>query len=156
MKILAADTQVSVATGYRYLYEGIDVLAAQAPDLHQVLEAGKAAGWTHVTLDGTLIATDRCRTVNPDTGHDLWYSGKHRAPGGNVQIVSDPTGFPVAVLRRRARLHARPHRRPGHRLPRRAARRGRRAGPARAGRQRLRRRRCRRADPDQGRQPAPG
>jgi hypothetical protein len=26
-------------------------------------------------LDGTLIATDRCRTTNPDTGgHDLWYS----------------------------------------------------------------------------------
>ena len=97
MKILAADTQVSIATGYRYLHEGIDVLAAQAPDLHQVLEAGKAAGWTHVTLDGTLIRTDRCRTKNPDTGHDLWYSGKHRAHGGNVQIVGDPTGFPVAV-----------------------------------------------------------
>src|SRR3954449_5988633 len=97
MKILAAHTQVSIANGYRYLHEGIDVLAAQAPDLHQVLEAGKAAGWTHVTLDGTLIATDRCRTVNPESGHDLWYSGKHRAHGGNVQIVGDPTGFPVAV-----------------------------------------------------------
>jgi hypothetical protein len=73
------------------------VLAAQAPDLHEVLQAGQAAGWTHVTLDGTLIGTDRCRTVNPDTGLDLWYSGKHRAPGGNVQIVSDPDGHPVAV-----------------------------------------------------------
>jgi DDE superfamily endonuclease len=62
-----------------------------------VLERGKAAGWTHVTLDGTLIATDRCRTVNPDTGHDLWYSGKHHAHGGNVQVVCDPEGFPVAV-----------------------------------------------------------
>jgi DDE superfamily endonuclease len=97
MKILAADTRVSIATGYRYLHEGIDALAAQAPDLHDVLAAGKAAGWTHVTLDGTLIATDRCRTVNPDTGHDLWYSGKHHAHGGNVQIIGDPTGFPVAV-----------------------------------------------------------
>src|SRR3954449_11645316 len=63
LTVLAADTQVSIATGYRYLHEGIDVLAAQAPDLHQVLEAGQAAGWTHVTLDGTLIATDRCRTA---------------------------------------------------------------------------------------------
>src|SRR3954468_23535825 len=97
LKVLAADTRISLATGYRYLHEGIDVLAAQAPDLHEVLQAGQAAGWTHVTLDGTLIATDRCRTVNPDTGHDLWYSGKHRAHGGNVQIVGDPTGFPVAV-----------------------------------------------------------
>ena len=97
MRVLAADTGISLATGYRYLHEGIDVLAAQAPDLHQVLAAGAAAGWTHVTLDGTLIRTDRCRTVNPVTGHDLWYSGKHRAHGGNVQIVGDPTGFPVAV-----------------------------------------------------------
>jgi DDE superfamily endonuclease len=95
--VLAADADVSIATGYRYLHEGIDVLAAQAPDLHQVLEAGKAAGWTHVTVDGTLIATDRCRITHPDTGHDLWYSGKHHAHGGNVQVVGDPTGFPVAV-----------------------------------------------------------
>ena len=97
MPTLARDAGVSIATGYRYLHEGIDVLAARAPDLHQVLEQGKAAGWTHVTLDGTLIRTDRCRSKNPDTGHDLWYSGKHRAHGGNVQLVCDPEGFPAAV-----------------------------------------------------------
>jgi hypothetical protein len=97
LKVLAADTGISIATGYRYLHEGIDVLAAQAPDLQEVLERGKAAGWTHVTLDGTLIRTDRCRTTNPDTGHDLWFSGKHREHGGNVQIVGDPDGHPVAV-----------------------------------------------------------
>ena len=94
MPVLARDAGVSTATGYRYLHEGIDVLAAQAPELHQVLQAGRAAGWSHVTLDGTLIATDRCRTKNPDTGHDLWYSGKHKAHGGNVQVVCDPSGFP--------------------------------------------------------------
>jgi hypothetical protein len=97
MTVLAADTKISIATGYRYLHEGIDALAAHAPDLHQVLEAGKAAGWTHVVLDGTLIRTDRCRVKNPDTGHDLWFSGKHHTHGGNVQIVSDPDGHPVAV-----------------------------------------------------------
>ena len=97
MPVLARDAGVSTATGYRYLHEGIDVLAAQAPELHQVLQAGRAAGWSHVTLDGTLIATDRCRTKNPDTGHDLWYSGKHKAHGGNVQVACDPSGFPVAV-----------------------------------------------------------
>jgi hypothetical protein len=97
MKVLAADSGISLATGYRYLHEGIDVLAAQAPDLHAVLERGKAAGWSHVTLDGTLIRTDRCRVKNPDTGHDLWFSGKHHVHGGNVQIVSDPDGHPVAV-----------------------------------------------------------
>jgi len=97
MKILARDIAVSVATGYRYLHEGIDVLAAQAPELHEVLEQGRAEGWSHLTVDGTLIRTDRVRTPHPDTGHDLWYSGKHRAHGGNVQVVGDPTGFPVAV-----------------------------------------------------------
>jgi hypothetical protein len=34
MKVLAADSGISLATGYRYLHEGIDALAAQAPDLH--------------------------------------------------------------------------------------------------------------------------
>ena len=97
MPTLARDAGVSQATGYRYLHEGIDVLADRAPDLHQVLEAGRAAGWSHVTLDGTLVATDRCRVTKADTGHDLWYSGKHRAHGGNVQVVCDPDGFPVAV-----------------------------------------------------------
>lgn len=96
-KVLTADARVSLATGYRYLHEGIDVLAAQAPDVHQVLKAGKAAGWSHVTLDGTLIESDRCRVTNPETGHDLWYSGKHSAHGGNVQVIGDPTGSPVAV-----------------------------------------------------------
>jgi DDE superfamily endonuclease len=98
MPTLARDARVSQATGCRYLHEGIDALAAQAPDPHQVLERGKAAGWTHVTLDGILIRTDRCRTTNPDTGHDLWFSGKHHAHGGTVQIVGDPDGHPVAVF----------------------------------------------------------
>jgi DDE superfamily endonuclease len=97
MRILARDTGISIPTGYRYLHEGIDVLAAQAPDLHTVLERGQAAGWSHVTLDGTLIRTDRCRTKNPDSGHDLWFSGKHHVHGGNVTIVGDPDGHPVAV-----------------------------------------------------------
>jgi DDE superfamily endonuclease len=94
---LARDAGVSTATGYRYLHEGINILAAHAPDLHSVLEAGSAEGWSHVTVDGTLIRTDRCRAPHPDTGHDLWFSGKHRAHGGNVQVVCDPEGFPVAV-----------------------------------------------------------
>ncbi|WP_041241516.1 IS5-like element ISGeob2 family transposase [Geodermatophilus obscurus] len=97
MPTLARDAGISQATGYRYLHEGIDVLADRAPDLHQVLQAGRAAGWSHVTLDGTLVRTDRCRVRNPESGHDLWYSGKHRAHGGNVQVVCDPAAFPVAV-----------------------------------------------------------
>jgi hypothetical protein len=68
MPTLARDARVSQATGYRYLHEGIDVLAAQAPDLHEVLAAGKAAGWTQVTVDGTLVRTDRVRVPGPTGG----------------------------------------------------------------------------------------
>jgi hypothetical protein len=56
MTVLAADTKISIATGYRYLHEGIDALAAHAPDLHQVLEAGKAAGWTMSCLTAPSCA----------------------------------------------------------------------------------------------------
>ncbi|WP_159438532.1 hypothetical protein [Actinomyces mediterranea] len=46
-------------------------------------------------LDGTLIRTDRVATRNPGTGHHLWYSGKHKAFGGNIEVLTDHTGFPV-------------------------------------------------------------
>ncbi len=51
-------------------------------------------GWSHVSLDGTLIEIDRVARRN-EHGHHLWYSGKHKTQGGNVQIVADPAGFPV-------------------------------------------------------------
>ncbi|MGJ3560115.1 hypothetical protein ACR6C2_22000 [Streptomyces sp. INA 01156] len=69
----ARDAGVSQATGYRYLHEGIDVLAAQAPDLHQVLDQCRREGMTHVILDGTLVETDRLAGVR-DNGNDLWFS----------------------------------------------------------------------------------
>lgn len=95
MKMLAKDAKLPLSTAYRYLHEGIDVLAAQAPDLHEVLARAQAEGWSHLLLDGTLIETDRVGAKDPDTGYDLWYSGKHKKQGGNVQIICDPTGFPV-------------------------------------------------------------
>jgi hypothetical protein len=62
---LAADHRVSASTAYRYLHEGIDVLAGQAPGLRGALLAARAAGHTHVQVDGTLIGTDRCSTPGP-------------------------------------------------------------------------------------------
>lgn len=53
---LARDAGVSQATGYRYLHEGIDVLAACAPDLHPVLAACRGRQLSHLVLDGTLSA----------------------------------------------------------------------------------------------------
>jgi hypothetical protein len=92
---LAADNQLSTSTGYRYLHEGIDVLAAAAPSLHGALLAARLAGHTHVHLDGTLIRTDRCKATGPTAGVDLWWSGKHHQHGGNVQVVTAPDGWPL-------------------------------------------------------------
>jgi hypothetical protein len=96
VRILARDAKVSVATGYRYLHEGIDVIAGHAPDLHDVLDRGLAAGWAFVCLDGTLISSTRSSALS-EAGHDVWYSGKHRQHGGNIQVLTDPTGYPVWV-----------------------------------------------------------
>ena len=95
---LARDNGISVATAYRRLHEGIAVLAAQAPDIHTALERAKAAGLTHLLLDGTLVHTDRvsARTVSAEGSKiDLWYSGKHAHHGGNVQVIASPDVFPL-------------------------------------------------------------
>jgi hypothetical protein len=97
---LARDAGVSQATGYRYLHEAIDVLAAQAPDLHQVLQECRDRGFSHVILDGTLIETDRVAGTHVNSEGkevDTWYSGKHRSFGANVQFLSAPDGTPLWV-----------------------------------------------------------
>ncbi|WP_442876064.1 hypothetical protein [Amycolatopsis sp. NBC_01480] len=45
---LARDCGISRATGYRYLDEAIEVLAAQAPDLHEAWQRAKDDGLTHL------------------------------------------------------------------------------------------------------------
>lgn len=94
LKILARDTGISTATAYRYLHEAIDVISAHAPDLHDVLNRALSEGWSHVCLDGTLIPTSKCSAAGP-SGHDVWYSGKHKQHGANVQVVTDPDGYPL-------------------------------------------------------------
>ncbi|MEU3213169.1 transposase family protein [Nocardiopsis alba] len=93
---LARDAHISQATGYRYLHEGIDVLADQAPDLHQILDRCLHQGIAHTILDGTLITTDRITGVR-ENGNDLWFSQKHKAFGGNLQFLSAPDGTPLWV-----------------------------------------------------------
>jgi hypothetical protein len=99
---LAADNRISSSTAYRYLHEGIDVLAAAAPGLRGALLAARAAGHTHVHVDGTLIRTDRCSVPGPTARADrsgrrvdLWWSGKHGHHGGNVQVITTPDGWPI-------------------------------------------------------------
>jgi DDE superfamily endonuclease len=96
MRVLARDARVSIATAYRYLHEGIDVIAARAPDLPKLLDRGLAEGWAFVCLDDTLICSTRCSALS-QSGHDLWYSGKHKQHGGNIQVLTDHTGYPVWV-----------------------------------------------------------
>ena len=38
LRTLALQARVSIATAYRYLHEGLDVIAAHAPALHDVLK----------------------------------------------------------------------------------------------------------------------
>jgi hypothetical protein len=97
MTQLTCDNAVSLSTGYRYLHEGLDVLAAQVPSLADAIAAARAAGHEHVGLDGTLIPIDKAHIEGPTAGVDLWWSGKHAAHGGNVQVVSAPDGFPMWV-----------------------------------------------------------
>jgi hypothetical protein len=96
--LLGAGFAVSRATAYRYVTEGIKVLAAQAPHLHDALKRVTDEGWSHVIVDGKLFATDRLAetttSVKGDT-IDAWYSGKHRDFGANIQAIMRPDGLPI-------------------------------------------------------------
>ena len=96
LRTLAADAQLSIATAYRYLHEALDVVAAHAPDLSDVLARARRGGQPFVCLDGTLVPTDRV-AARAERGHHLWYSGKHHAFGGTVQVLADASGFPLWV-----------------------------------------------------------
>ncbi len=95
---LARDHQTGRATACRHVDEGIDVLAAEAPDLHEALDRARGDGLPRVILDGTMIESDRCREpVISAKGEviDLWYSGKAHGHGGSVQAVAAPGGLPL-------------------------------------------------------------
>ena len=97
---LRAGFGLSRTTAYRYRDEVLEVLADQAPDLQEALEAAIAAGCAYLILDGTLISTDRlAETKASKKGReiDAWYSGKNREFGGVIQALADPAGEPLSV-----------------------------------------------------------
>src|SRR3954466_5816912 len=53
--LLGAGFGVCRATAYRYVDEGVAVLCAQAPRLHDALQRVADEGWSHVILDGKLF-----------------------------------------------------------------------------------------------------
>jgi transposase len=85
---LAAGYGIGTTTVFRYIHEAIEVLAALAPGLRAAVEV--AVRKAFVILDGTLLRIDR---VGMGSGRDRpYYSGKHKAHGMNVQVISDPAG----------------------------------------------------------------
>ena len=98
LALLGAGFKVSRPTAYRYRDEVVEVLAAQAPDLHEALERVRDEGWAFVVLDGTVVDSDRDRAPTTSVKGkdiDLWYSGKAHHHGGNVQGLMRPDGLPV-------------------------------------------------------------
>jgi len=97
---LGAGFGLPQATAYRYLGEVIDVLAAQAPGLREALERALAEAAPYVILDGKIVGSDRCHEKTASRKGkeiDLWYSGKRKDFGGNIQAVFYPDGKPMWV-----------------------------------------------------------
>jgi hypothetical protein len=85
---LAGGFDVGTATVFRYVREGVDVLAAVAPSLNEALDLARRKAF--VILDGTLLPIDQ---VGMTSGYDrAFYSGKHKRHGMNVQVLADPAG----------------------------------------------------------------
>ncbi|MGW7465331.1 transposase family protein [Streptomyces xantholiticus] len=81
---LAAGFGVGTTTAYRYVTEAVDLLAALAPTLADVVRAASVKAY--LLLDGTLLPIDRIAADRP------FYSGKHKRHGMNVQVLADPFG----------------------------------------------------------------
>jgi hypothetical protein len=100
---LARDARISVATAYRYLHEGLEAIAASAPDLHHVLDRAHQRQEAFVCLDGTLIPTDRVAAralrlaTTPVSMVVLRQAPPPRGGEGNLQVIADASGFPIWV-----------------------------------------------------------
>ena len=97
---LGAGFGLSQATSYRYVAEGTKVVSAQAPGLEEALERAVKEGTPYVILDGKIVSADRCheKTVSRKGREiDLWYSGKKKDFGGNIQGLFYPDGLPMWI-----------------------------------------------------------
>lgn len=95
---LGAGFGLPQSAAYRYLAEFTGVLAARAPELREALERAVAEGTPYVILDGKIVDSDRChekKASRKGAEIDLWYSGKKKDLGGNVQALFYPDGRPM-------------------------------------------------------------
>ncbi|WP_411977489.1 transposase family protein [Streptomyces brevispora] len=81
---LAAGFGIGIATVFRCIREAIEVLAALAPSLSEVMRTASRPAF--VILHGTLLPIDRMAADTPDC------SGKHKRHGMNIQVLTDPSG----------------------------------------------------------------
>jgi len=83
---LAAGFGIGTATVYRYVKEAVALLAARAPSLTATAWRLAYNGHMLGVLDGTLICTDRLGGAL----NRLYYAGKHKRHGVNLQALVDP------------------------------------------------------------------
>jgi len=81
---LAAGFKVGIATVYRYVTEAVDLIAAAAPTLEQVIRRAAMLVW--LILDGTQIPIDRVADQKP------YYNGHKRRHTVNAQFLADARG----------------------------------------------------------------
>jgi hypothetical protein len=96
--LLGAGFGVCRATAYRYVDEGVAVLCAQAPQLHDAPHRVADEGCSPVILDGKRFDRDRLTETTLSVKRetiDAWYSGKHRDFGANIQAIMRPDGLPI-------------------------------------------------------------
>jgi len=87
---LAAGNHISTSTCWRYIQEGITLLAGRAMRLKDVVRLARKAGWDYLLIDGVNVPTVAFgRKLNRRQKH---YSGKHRRHGVNVQTICAPDG----------------------------------------------------------------
>ena len=97
---LGAGFGLSQATSYRYVAEGTKVVSAEAPGLEEALERAVKEATPYVILDGKIVSADRCHEKTASRKGreiDLWYSGKKKDFGGNIQAFFYPDGLPMWV-----------------------------------------------------------
>jgi hypothetical protein len=84
---LATGFGVGLATVYRYIREAVAVLAGLGRSLTAAMWALAWTSSNFAVLDGTVVRTNRIRAHNR-----LYYAGKHRHHGVNLQGLTDPYG----------------------------------------------------------------
>lgn len=98
---LGAGFGMSRATAYRRHREALDIIAAQAPTLTEVLTQAVHDRLPYLLLDGTEVPIDRIAETHISRRYKkkarTWNSGKSRQECGNIQALAYPDGIPAWV-----------------------------------------------------------